>query len=48
MLIKIVEIGVDIEIKLTVNGINFYTRQKFETEKEAKIFLEKHGMKESK
>lgn len=48
MLIKIVEIGVDIEIKLTVNGINFYTQQKFETEDEARIFLTKHGLKENK
>lgn len=48
MLIKIIEIGVDIEIKLTVNGINFYTHEKFETEKKARKFLDEHGLKESK
>jgi len=42
MQINIVEIGVYKEIKLVINGISFYTHEKFETEEEARIFLEEH------
>lgn len=44
MEIKLVEIGVDIEIRITINGIRFYTNKGFETEEEAMGFLKEHGM----
>ena len=47
MHIELVEIGVGIEIKLTVNGINFYTNRNFETEEEARDYLKEHGLKEN-
>lgn len=45
MQINIVEIGVCMEIKLIINGIRFYTHEQFETEEEARIFLQEHGLK---
>lgn len=45
--IKLVEIGVSIEIKITINGINFYTFRNFETEDEARKYLEEHKLKET-
>lgn len=48
MEIKLVEMGVDIEIRLSINGINFYTQKRFGTEEEARQFLKEHGLKESK
>jgi hypothetical protein len=44
MEIKIVEIGVQIEIRITVNGVRFYTHENFETEEEARLFLSEHGL----
>lgn len=48
MQIELVEIGVGIEIKITVNGINFYTNRNFETEEEAREYLKEHGLKENR
>lgn len=44
--VKIVQIGVGIEIRITVNGIRFYTHCNFDTEAEAREMLKIHGMKE--
>ena len=47
MQIELIEIDVGIEIKITVNGINFYTNRNFETEEEAREYLKEHGVKET-
>ena len=41
--IEIVERGVDIVIKININGIEFYSRQTFETEQESISTLAKHN-----
>lgn len=41
--IEIVERGVDIVIKININGIEFYSRQTFNTEQEAINALAKHN-----
>ena len=48
MKIKLVEMGVNIEIRITINGINFYTQKGFETKEEARQFLKEHGFENSK
>lgn len=48
MQIELVEIGVGIEIKITVNGINFYSNRNFETEEEAREYLKEHELKENR
>ena len=45
--IKIIEIGTNIKIKITVNGIDFYSFKNFETKEQAKDFLKEHGVKNS-
>lgn len=46
--LKIVQIGVGIGFKIKVNGINFYSAIDFDTEEEAREFLKKHRLDESK
>lgn len=47
--VKIVEIGVDIEIRITVNnGLRFYSRYRFKTVEEAREAIEEYGLKETK
>ena len=38
---EIVEIGANLELKITVNGISFYTRLSMTTKKEANFILKK-------
>lgn len=44
--IKIIEIGTDIEIRMMVNDIRFYTHYRFSTKEEARNFLKEHRVKE--
>ena len=46
--IKIIEMGVDFEIRMTINGIKLYTQRNFDTKEEASEFLKEHGLEESK
>ena len=46
--VKIVEIGVDIEIRITVNnGLKFYSRYRFDTVSEAREAIKDYGMVET-
>lgn len=46
--VKIVEIGVSLEIRITINnGLRFYTRYGFETVSEAREALEAYGLRET-
>ena len=42
---ELVEIGVNIELKILIKGIWFYTHKDFETEEDAKKFAERQGLK---
>lgn len=42
---ELVEIGVNIELKIRIKGIWFYTHKDFETEEDAKKFAERQGLK---
>ena len=45
--VKIIEMGVNVEIKIKVNGMPFYSHMGFETKKDAKKYMEKMGIKET-
>ena len=45
--LKIVQYGVGYVFRITINGIiKFYSARDFDTEEEAREWLESHGMKE--
>ena len=46
--IKIVEMGVSVEIRITVNGLRFYSHCNFDNATEAREFLNSHGLQETK
>lgn len=46
--VEIVEVGVDLKIKIVVNGMVFYSAYSLDTVKQAKAVLEAYGLKESK
>lgn len=47
--IKIVEIGVSIEVRVTINNVfQFYSKYGFETEEQARKTLEYYGIQEIK
>ena len=39
---RIVEVGCDVEIKVYINDIPFYTAMRFDTKEQAKEYLLKH------
>lgn len=45
--IRIVEVGVNIEIKLTINGLPFYSHYGFGTVQQAKDLLNAHNLQET-
>ena len=45
--VEIVEVGVDLKIKIIVNGMAFYSVYAFDTTRQAKAVLTAYGLKET-